>query len=47
VHGLAELLVSGAAQHMGIADGEPADLARTVTSDVMRSFSVAVGERRP
>jgi AcrR family transcriptional regulator len=38
VHGLAELLISGAPQRIGIADGEPADLARAVTTDVMRSF---------
>jgi AcrR family transcriptional regulator len=38
VHGLADLLMSGAAQHMGIADGDPADLARALTDDLMRGF---------
>jgi hypothetical protein len=43
VHGLAELLMSGAIEHMGLSDGSPAAIARLVTGDIMQGLERAGG----
>ncbi|MFN7976646.1 MAG: TetR/AcrR family transcriptional regulator [Vicinamibacterales bacterium] len=49
VHGLADLLMSGSAFRMGVADGTPTDVARQVTADVLDGLAMArqPASRRP